>query len=181
MFNEILFESYLEAIGMKKAVVIRVIGLMVLVLGSWGWSQESVSNDIITLMDAVLSKVTQMVQPNTLIGTPIQVGDVTVVPVIKVDVGFGGGGGLGMPAGQPSGGGTGGGITMEPVSFLVIQEGKVTLLSATTPVSPWKDIIETAMPMIMQGLQGMSGMPADMYNYEYEPSEEPIISPVPEE
>jgi len=93
---------------MKKVLFISLIGLMVLVLGSWGWSQESVSNDIITLMDAVLSKMTQMVQPNTLIGAPIQVGDVTVVPVIKVDVGFGGGGGLGIPAGQPSGGGTGG-------------------------------------------------------------------------
>ncbi|NLJ48093.1 MAG: hypothetical protein GX428_00665, partial [Candidatus Atribacteria bacterium] len=103
-----------------------------------------------------------------------------VVPVIRVEVGFGGGGGLGMPTGQPSGGGTGGGITMEPVSFLVIQEGKVTLLSATKPVSPWKDIIETVMPMIMQGMQGMSGMmPSDMYNYE--PTEEPTMVPTPEE
>ena len=167
---------------MKKAILIGLTGLFILVLVSWGWSQEAVSGDIITLMDTVLSKMTQMVQPNTLIGAPIQVGDVTVVPVIRVEVGFGGGGGLGMPAGQPSGGGTGGGITMEPVSFLVIQEGKVTLLSATTPVSPWKDIIETVMPMIMQGVQGMSGMmPSEMYDYEYEPTEEPTMGPTPEE
>ena len=34
----------------------------------------------------------------------------------------------------------------------------------------------------MQGVQGMSGMSAaDMYDYEYEPTEEPIMSPVPEE
>jgi len=37
------------------------------------------------------------------------------------------------------------------------------------------------MPMIMQGVQGMSGMSADRYEYEYEPTEEPIMSPVPEE
>lgn len=166
---------------MKKALLVSLIGTLILALGSWGWSQESASTDIVTLMDAVLSKMTQMVQPNTLIGAPIQVGNVTVVPVIKVDVGFGGGGGLGIPAGQPSGGGTGGGITMEPVSFLVIQEGKVTLLSATTPVSPWKDIIESLIPIIMQSVQGMSGMPMEMPNYQYETTEEPLSIPTPEE
>ena len=169
---------------MKKALLISIIGTLILSLGSLGWAQEKAPSDVVTLMETVLSKMTQMVQPNTLIGSPITIGNVTVVPVIKVDVGFGGGGGLGMAAGQPSGGGTGGGITMEPVSFLVIQEGKVTLLSATTPVSPWKDIIETVLPMIMQGISGMSGMSgtSDMSGmFEMPDISDTMSSPTPEE
>jgi len=171
---------------MKKILLFSMVGVLILILGGMGWTQENAPADVVSLMDTVLTKMTQMVQPNTLIGSPISVGNVTVVPVIKVDVGFGGGGGLGMPAGVPSGGGTGGGITMELVSFLVIQEGKVTLLSATTPVSPWKDIIELVLPMIMQGMSGMSGMSggSDMSGMMEDISpdmSEPMASPTPGE
>ncbi|MCX6088949.1 MAG: spore germination protein GerW family protein [Candidatus Atribacteria bacterium] len=150
---------------MKKIFMVGIIMVMMCMLGNLAWAEEKAPSDIVTLMDVVLSKISAMVQPNTLIGSPITMGNVTVVPVIKVDVGFGGGGGLGQLSGQPSGGGTGGGITLEPVSFLIIQGENVTLLSATTPSSPWKEIIEKVLPMIMQGMQGikgMSGMPGGM-------------------
>ena len=80
------------------------------------------------LVKTVLSELKQITQTETVVGEPIKAGGVTVIPVSKVSVGFGiGGGKVGEKSGE--GEGTGGGVMIEPVAFIVIRENKVELLS----------------------------------------------------
>lgn len=88
------------------------------------------------LMGVTLEKIKQMVDANTVIGTPIVTGDgTTVIPVSKISYGFGSGGSEFAAKQQPNnnlfGGGAGAGVTVNPVAFLVIANGDVKLLSVT--------------------------------------------------
>ena len=62
------------------------------------------------------------------VGKPITVGKVTIVPIIMIDVGFGGGGG--GPAGQPQMGAQGFGFGGEarPLGFVVISKAGVKFI-----------------------------------------------------
>ncbi len=80
------------------------------------------------LVKTVLSELKQITQTETVVGDPITAGGVTVIPVSKVSVGFGIGGGKAQEKNR-EGEGTGGGVMIEPVAFIVIREKKVELLS----------------------------------------------------
>jgi uncharacterized spore protein YtfJ len=60
----------------------------------------------------------------TVIGEPITAGEVTLIPVSKVSVGFAAGGG-GNENKAGSGAGTGGGINVVPVAFIVVTGTRV--------------------------------------------------------
>ncbi|MDD6586991.1 MAG: spore germination protein GerW family protein [Ruminococcus sp.] len=99
---------------------------------------ESNSNqkrtNIPDLMDVTMEKIRDMVDVETIIGDPITVGtDVTIIPISKVSYGFASGG-SDLPTKVPKdlfGGGTGAGISIQPVGFLVVQNGDVRLLQMT--------------------------------------------------
>ena len=50
------------------------------------------SKNLPNMLQDTISKIREMVDVNNVVGEPIVVGDVTIVPVSKVSVGFGGGG-----------------------------------------------------------------------------------------
>ncbi len=80
------------------------------------------------LIRTLLGEFQQIVKTETVIGDPLTVGDVTIIPVSKVSFGFGAGG-RGTEEGKSSGGsGSGGGATLEPLAFLVVSKGRVQLL-----------------------------------------------------
>ncbi len=86
------------------------------------------------LMDTTLEKIKQMVDVNTVIGTPITTPDgTTIIPVSKVVYGFASGGSeFGNKkenAGNLFGGGSGAGVTINPVAFIAICNGDVKLLN----------------------------------------------------
>jgi len=86
------------------------------------------------LMDTTLEKIKQMVDVNTIIGSPITSPDGTVIiPVSKVSYGFASGGSDIRPKtanAQPAfGGGSGAGVTIKPVGFLSIYKGDVKFIS----------------------------------------------------
>ena len=88
------------------------------------------------LMGTPLDKIKNMVDANTVIGTPITTSDgTTIIPVSKVSYGFGSGGSEFASKHQNSnnlfGGGAGAGVTVNPVAFLVVSNGDVKLLSVT--------------------------------------------------
>ena len=58
------------------------------------------SQNVSELLGASMAKVREMVDANTVVGTPISTGDgTTLIPISKGSVGFGGGGGdYGKPA-----------------------------------------------------------------------------------
>ena len=97
------------------------------------------------LMITAMSSIQNMVDVNTIIGEPIetQVG-ITIIPISKVSFGFAAGGSefRGETLKEynkrdkdeeiqyklPFGGGAGAGVSINPVAFLVVQEGNVKLM-----------------------------------------------------
>ena len=84
-----------------------------------------------SLMGVTMQKIKEMVDVNTIIGDPITTPDGTViVPVSKVTYGFASGG-SDFPSKKDGkdcfGGGSGAGITINPVAFLVVKDGDVTI------------------------------------------------------
>lgn len=81
-----------------------------------------------TLVKTVLTELKKLSSTETIIGEPIKVNDITVVPVSKVSIGFGAGGGI-KNTKEGEGEATGGGVTIEPVAILVIRGDKSELIT----------------------------------------------------
>ena len=82
------------------------------------------------IMESTLEKMREMVDVSTIIGEPMTTGDTTLIPVSKVSYGFTSGG-TDLPSKQGNelfGGAGGGGISITPVAFIVIQNGKVRMM-----------------------------------------------------
>ena len=90
------------------------------------------------LMEETIQRIRQAVDANTIVGQPIQAGEVTIIPVSKVSFGFGTGGseldGKG-PQPHPLGGGGGAGVKVTPVCFLVVSGTNVRVL----PTAPYPE------------------------------------------
>ena len=87
--------------------------------------------NINSLNDNVLNNLKGMVNADTIIGDPIRSEDgTTIIPVSKVSFAFASGGADTGKAAQADkfGGGAGGGVTVTPIAFLVLKEGRVQLL-----------------------------------------------------
>jgi len=85
------------------------------------------------VMETSLKNVKSMLDANTVIGDPITTPDGTVIlPVSKISVGFAAGGSDFAAKNNPKlcfGGGSGAGVTINPVSFLIISPaGTVNIL-----------------------------------------------------
>lgn len=97
------------------------------------------------LMLTTMNSIQDMVDVNTIIGEPIETSNnVVIIPISKVSFGFAAGGSEfneetideyikkekeeEVQYKLPFGGGTGAGVSINPVAFLVIQEGSVKLL-----------------------------------------------------
>ncbi len=82
------------------------------------------------IMESTLDKMREMVDVSTIIGEPMVTGDTTLIPVSKVSYGFTTGG-TDLPSKQNKelfGGAGGGGISITPVAFIVIQNGKCRMM-----------------------------------------------------
>ena len=71
----------------------------------------------------------------------------TIIPVSKVSVGFGGGGSdfsnKNPNAELPFGGGVGGGVKVSPIAFLIVKDGNVRMLPvASAPNTTSERIVE---------------------------------------
>ena len=110
------------------------------------------------IMTTTMENIRDMIDVNTVIGDAIETEDgTTVVPVSRVCFGFvAGGGEYGQPAPSKTnpdikspqfGGGTGAGVTVQPVGFIVTNQGQVRLLPAQH-YSPVDRVIEM-LPQVM--------------------------------
>ncbi len=88
---------------------------------------------------------------NTIVGSPITTPDgITLIPVTKVIFGFGSGGGDYTSKDNPSfGGGSGAGVKLDPVGFLVINDGTVKMLNITAPANTTVDRLVEQIPDVM--------------------------------
>lgn len=110
------------------------------------------SQNIPNMLENTIAKIRQMVDVNSVIGTPITTADgVTIIPVSKVSVGFGGGGSdyVSKNANKqenPFGGGAGGGVSVTPIVFLIVKEGNVRMLPVATPANTTADRLVEMIP-----------------------------------
>lgn len=98
------------------------------------------------IMEGTIEKMRSMVDTSTIIGEPIVTGDVTLIPVSKVSYGFGSGG-TDLPSKQSNelfGGGSGGGMSISPVAFIVIENGKCRMMQ----ISNYTSSADRAIAMI---------------------------------
>lgn len=85
------------------------------------------------ILETTIEKVKNLVSVSTIIGDPMQIKGMTIIPVSKVTYGFASGG-SDFPSKSNQeifGGGGGAGVTITPVAFLVISDGEVTLKHIT--------------------------------------------------
>lgn len=106
------------------------------------------NNNVEGLMGVSVEKIREMVDANTVIGTPIVMGDgVTIIPVSKISYGFASGG-SDLPSKGNSdlfGGGAGAGVNVTPVAFLTINKnGDINLL----PVVSKPDTIDRLVSLV---------------------------------
>ena len=76
-----------------------------------------------------IPQLKDFIKAETVFGDPFQAGEVTLIPVNSVKVGFGFGGGK-LEKKDNQGGG--GGVLLTPVAFLVIKNGDVSLQSLSS-------------------------------------------------
>lgn len=99
------------------------------------------AHPISDLMATTMEKIRGMMDANTVIGKPIEAGGVTVLPVCKISIGYGSGGSdfsqknQKPEQGNAFGGGTGMGVNITPVSFLIISNGNVRVVSVDAPAT----------------------------------------------
>ena len=107
------------------------------------------SQNLPNMLQDTISKIREMVDVNSVIGEPITVGDVTIIPVSKVSVGFGGGGSdyvKNVGTNEPFGGGVGGGVKVNPICFLIVKDGNVRMMPVAAPASTTADRIVEMVP-----------------------------------
>ena len=107
------------------------------------------SQKLPNMLETTIQKLREMVDVNTVVGTPITTPDgVTIIPVSKVSVGFGGGGSdFASKAGEnPFGGGVGGGVKVTPVCFLIVKDGNVRMISIPAPANTTTERVVEMLP-----------------------------------
>lgn len=108
------------------------------------------SQNVPNMLENTIAKIREMVDVNSVVGTPITTPDgVTIIPVSKVSVGFGGGGSdfVNNKGGEnPFGGGVGGGVKVTPICFLIVKDGNVRMMPVAAPANTTADRIVEMVP-----------------------------------
>ena len=107
------------------------------------------SHNLPNMLENTIAKIREMVDVNSVIGDPITTPDgVTIIPVSKVSVGFGGGGSdfATKNGDNPFGGGVGAGVKVTPIAFLIVKEGSVRMIPVATPANTTADRLVEMVP-----------------------------------
>ena len=92
------------------------------------------------LMSTTMQKIREMVDVNTIIGTPIRTDDgITLIPVSKLSFGLAGGGA---------------GVNISPVAFLIVKGDTVKLLPVAPPANTTVDRVVELVPEMFDKVTG---------------------------
>lgn len=116
-------------------------------------------NQVNNLLGVTMDKIKQMVDVNTVIGTPVTTPDgTTVIPVSRVSYGFASGGSdlpsKTQPASGLFAGGSGAGITISPIAFLTISHGSVRVLQ----IEPYLSSVDRALEKVPDVVDKISSL-----------------------
>ena len=105
------------------------------------------------LMTTTMQKLREIADVNTIVGKPILAGEITIIPISKLTVGFASGGSDFTSKNQKPeddnsfGGGSGAGVTVSPVCFLVIgRDGSANILGINAQASDTVDRLVEMIP-----------------------------------
>ena len=112
------------------------------------------TNPIGELMQTTMENVKNILKVDTVVGDPIYTPDgITLVPISRISVGFGGGG---VEFGskkegetRPYGGGNATGVKIEPMGFLVIKDGNIRMINVTPPATTTVDRLIDMVPQVI--------------------------------
>lgn len=118
------------------------------------------------LMQTAMASIKDMVDVNTVIGDPVSTaGGATIIPISKVSFGYVTAGGdltdreqprlVTEPVDFPFAGGSGAGVSVQPVGFLVVQDGGVRMLPATCQTVA--DRVVELIPTVMEDVKALIG------------------------
>lgn len=113
------------------------------------------SQNLPNMLENTIAKLREMVDVNSVVGDPITTPDgVTIIPISKVSVGFGGGGSDFVSKNlnkqeNPFGGGVGVGVKVTPIAFLVVKDGSVRMLPVAAPASTTADRLVEMVPDVL--------------------------------
>jgi uncharacterized spore protein YtfJ len=107
-----------------------------------------------TFKETILESMKSLVDANVIIGQSIVSGDITIIPVFKASVGIVSGG---ASSAESPLGGAGGGVSVTPVTFIVIEKETVKILSAGD-TSMIERLVDT-VPGIIDKLTGILSSP----------------------
>ena len=113
------------------------------------------SQNLPNMLDRTIEKIRSMVDSNSVVGEPIVAGDVTMIPISKISIGLGGGGGD-MPTKTPAsgndvpfGGGVGAGVKVTPIAFIVIKGDSVRMLPVAQAPNTTADRVVEMVPDVL--------------------------------
>ena len=119
------------------------------------------SQNLPNMLENTIAKIREMVDVNSVIGEPIVTADgVTIIPISKVSVGFGGGGSDFVSRhpnkeANPFGGGVGGGIKVTPIAFLICRGENVRMLPVAAAPSTTADRLVEMVPDVLDRISEM--------------------------
>ena len=106
------------------------------------------------LVKTTLGEIEKVLTTRTVVGEPITVEGVTLIPLISVGFGFGAGGGEGKgeakQKGEGMGGGTGGGVCVKPVAIVIIDKASVRIEAIKGGITAAIEKIGEAIPQMME-------------------------------
>ena len=117
------------------------------------------NHPISELMSTTMQKIREMVDVNTIVGTPIHTDDgVTLIPVSRLSFGFASGGSdfttkNQKPDAENSFGG-GSGVNIAPVAFLIVKGDSVKLLPVAPPAGNAVDRVVELVPEMFDKVTG---------------------------
>ncbi|MCL2588009.1 MAG: GerW family sporulation protein [Oscillospiraceae bacterium] len=112
-----------------------------------------------------IQKIRDMIDVNTIIGTPVTTPDgIMVIPVSKVSLGFISGGADWSKAHVPSNfsAGVTTGVTMTPIGFLIIKDGNVRMMPISKPADGTLDRLIEAAPDLIDKVSDIFGKDKDI-------------------
>ncbi len=103
------------------------------------------------ILDALMRNMREIISTKTIVGEPIVSNGITILPLMRVALGFGAGAGGAAGKGNGNGGNTGGGgggggVSITPVGFLVVDQNRAMMI--TPKASKWDTLIESAPDLI---------------------------------
>ena len=120
---------------------------------------ENSNTNIGKLMDTTMSKIREIVNVDTVVGSAITTPDgITIIPISRVSYAFASGGSdfrIAENSNMGFGGGNGAGVRIDPIGFLTIKDSSVRMINITPPASTTVDRVVEKLPEVIDMVEDL--------------------------